>query len=507
MGKMSQGKRIEVDVSKVRMAIQSGIPLTITTYTLPHEMECYMADVLKVFLTEVRQDHMVESLSYCLKELVNNAKKANTKRVYFKEKGLDITNKSDYKKGMAQFKEDTLSNIEHYLEKQKEEGLYVKVIMQTRNNKVKVEIRNNVELTAFEYKRIHDKITRAQQYKSVEEGLAQLLDDSEGAGLGLVIMILVLKKIGLTEENYQVVCENGETITRLILPFSDQMKQDISELSAKFVSYINGLPEFPENITEVNRVINDPNSKMSDIAQKISNDVSLTAELLKLVNSAAFSLAEPCHSIGEAVKLAGLRGIKNLLFSIGSMQTLSGDDEEERSKTLWDHSYQVAFYSYNLARSFCRSSTERAAIDDSYVCGLLHDMGKIVFESAHPDILTKINGLCEEYMVSPDLFERMVAGVNHAEIGALIAEKWNFPSVISTVIRYHHNPSGAPDEMKKLSSIVFLSDMLAHYRAEEVEFSQIDSEVLKQFDILSEEDLQALSDKLYKAFLKDRKGS
>ena len=49
--------------------------------------------------------------------------------------------------------------------------------------------------------------------------------------------------------------------------------------------------------------------------------------------------------------------------------------------------------------------------------------------------------------------------------------------------------------------------MLAHYRAEEVEFSQIDSEVLKQFDILSEEDLQALSDKLYKAFLKDRKGS
>ena len=145
---MSQGKRIEVDVSKVRMAIQSGIPLTITTYTLPHEMECYMADVLKVFLTEVRQDHMVESLSYCLKELVNNAKKANTKRVYFKEKGLDITNKSDYKKGMTQFKEDTLSNIEHYLEKQKEEGLYVKVIMQTRNNKVKVEIRNNVELTA-----------------------------------------------------------------------------------------------------------------------------------------------------------------------------------------------------------------------------------------------------------------------------------------------------------------------------------------------------------------------
>ena len=506
MGKMAQAKRIEVDVSKVRMAIQAGIPLTITTYTLPHEMECYMADVLKVFLTEVRQDHMVESLSYCLKELVNNAKKANTKRVYFKEKGLDIKNKSDYKKGMEQFKEETLSNINHYLEMQKEEGLYIRVIMQTRNNRVKVEIRNNAELTPFEYKRIHDKITRAQQYKSVEEGLAQLLDNSEGAGLGLVIMILVLKKIGLTEENYQVLCEGGETITRLILPFSDQMKQDISDLSAKFVSYINGLPEFPENITEVNRVINDPNSKMSDIAQKISNDVSLTAELLKLVNSAAFSLASPCHSIGEAVKLAGLRGIKNLLFSIGSIQTLSGDDDEdERNKALWDHSYQVAFYAYNLARSFCRSSVERAMVDDSYVCGLLHDMGKIVFESAHPDLMEKVEGLCEEYTVSTDLFERMVAGVNHAEIGALIAEKWNFPPVIASVIRFHHNPLAAPEEFKKLASIVYLSDLLAHFSLHEIEYEQIDSEILKQFDILSEEDLQALSDKLYKAFLKDRR--
>ena len=93
--------------------------------------------------------------------------------------------------------------------------------------------------TYYGYKRIHDKITRAQQYKSVEDGLAQLLDDSEGAGLGLVIMILLLKKIGLTEETYQIFSEDGETITRLTLPFSDKMTNDISELSSKFVNLIN----------------------------------------------------------------------------------------------------------------------------------------------------------------------------------------------------------------------------------------------------------------------------
>ncbi|MBO4320945.1 MAG: hypothetical protein J5857_10825, partial [Treponema sp.] len=179
---MGQKKQIEVDVAKIRMAIQSGIPLTITTYTLPHEMEEYMGEVLKVFLTEVNQTQMVESLSYCLKELANNAKKANTKRIYFEDHNLDINNKADYAEGMSHFKEDTLNNINYYLQKQKDHGLYIRVIMQTRNNRVKIEVRNKAELTAFEYKRIHDKVTRAQQYKSVEEGLAQLLDDSEGAG-------------------------------------------------------------------------------------------------------------------------------------------------------------------------------------------------------------------------------------------------------------------------------------------------------------------------------------
>lgn len=502
---MAQAERIEVDISKVRKAIQSGIPLTITTYTLPHEMEDYIADVLKVFLMEVRQNQMVEGLSYCLKELVNNAKKANTKRVYFEEKGLDINKKADYDAGMKNFKEETVSNINHYLQIQKDRGLFIKVVMQARNNKVRVEVRNKVELTYYEYKRIHDKITRAQQYKTVEEGLQELLDDSEGAGLGLVIMILILKKIGLTEESYQVFSEGGETVTRLTLPFSDQMTQNITELSGKFVDLINGLPEFPENINEINRVINDPDSKMSDIAMKISNDVSLTAELLKLVNSAAFALATPCHSIGEAVKLAGLRGIKNLLYSIGSLQSLSSAEDAERVKQLWEHSYRVAFYSYNLARSFCRGADEKSCVDDSYVCGMLHDMGKIVFETAHPDILEKVNGLCTDYGLNSDLFERLVAGVNHAEIGARVAQKWNFPEMIVNAIRYHHNPESAPAENRRLAEIVSLADAMTHYQSGELEFGQIEQNLLNQFRIVSEEDVKSIVERLDKAFQRDRK--
>ena len=83
--------KLTVDTEKIRLAIRSGVPLSITTYTLPHNMEVYMEEVLTQFLKELGQDQMVAYLVYCQNELITNAKKANTKRVYFKEKGLDIT--------------------------------------------------------------------------------------------------------------------------------------------------------------------------------------------------------------------------------------------------------------------------------------------------------------------------------------------------------------------------------------------------------------------------------
>ncbi|MCR5386827.1 MAG: HDOD domain-containing protein [Treponema sp.] len=497
---MASKNRIQVDSAKISKAINSGIPLTITTYTLPHEMEVYMGDVLTTFLTELDQKQMVEYLNYCLNELITNAKKANTKRIYFKQKNLDITNADDYDLGLKTFKEDTLNNINYYLGLQKKAGLYVKLILQVRNNKIKIEVRNNSSLTVFEYKRIHDKLSRAQQYTSIEDALSQILDDSEGAGLGLVIMILMLEKIGLTEENFQTLCENGETITRIILPLSEKTQKQIDIISAEFVKLIDSLPQFPENITAINKLLNDPDSKMSDIAMQISNDVSLTGELLKMVNSAAFALASPCHSITDAVKLVGLRGIKNLLFSIGTMQTfkaVSGDKAD-----LWTHAYQVAFYSYNLARNFFAG--KRAIIEDSYICGLLHDMGKIIFETSHPDLLEKVKAVCESKGISADLIERLIAGVNHGEIGSEVAKKWNFPEVIVNVIKYHHDPEDAPDDVKSLTSIVYLADILTYYQTDEVAFYQIDSEILKLFKISNEDQLKKISDKLQASFKKDQ---
>jgi len=494
-------KRINVDVSKIKMAIRAGIPLSITTYTLPHEMEVYMGSVLSAFLQELNQGQMIEYLQYCLNELITNSKKANTKRVFFKEKDLDIFDNDDYDEGMKNFKVETLNNIKYYLQKQKEAGLYVKLILQTRNNKIKIEVRNNSELTLNEYKRMHDKLSRAQQYTSVDQALSQILDDSEGAGLGLVIMILMLEKIGLTEENFQILSERGETITRIILPLDEKTQKDLSIISTEFVKIIDELPQFPDSIMRINRLLSDPDSKMSEIAMQISSDVSLTTDLLKLVNSASFALASPCRSIADAVKMVGLRGIKNMLLSVGSINSLKNLSADQ--KILWDHAYKVAFYSYNLARNFCPS--DREVVEDSYVCGLLHDMGKLIFETAHPAYIQHVKNVSEEKGIDIDIFEKLIAGVNHGEVGALIAEKWNFPDLIVSVIRHHHEPDLAPQESRKITSLIYLADLLEHYENHEVDYYQIDEDVLKLFKITSEVQFQKISERLAAAFAKERK--
>jgi hypothetical protein len=125
-----------VDEAKIKKAVQSGIPLTITTYTLPHEVEVYIEQVVDEFLKQFNQEKLKDYIVYCVQELAVNAKKANTKRVYFIEHGLDVNNPEDYKIGMSNFKYDTLNDIGHYLKLQKDKGLYIKLILQSKKDTI-----------------------------------------------------------------------------------------------------------------------------------------------------------------------------------------------------------------------------------------------------------------------------------------------------------------------------------------------------------------------------------
>ena len=495
---MAAAQEMVVDEGKVRKAIQSGIPLTITTFTLPREIEVYIEQVITVFLKQLEQEKLKDYVVYCVQELTVNAKKANTKRVYFTERGLELNNPSDYKEGMAHFKENTLSNIAHYLQLQKEKGLYIKVILQIKNNIIYVEVRNNVAITKTELIRIHDKLARSRKYNNLEDALAQVLDDSEGAGLGLVILVLMLKKMGLDEDCFDILGTEKETIARLIVPLEKTRMENLSALSATIVDSITSLPQFPENILLVQRLINDPKSEMTDIARQISMDPALTADLLKIVNSAHYMLSKKVDSINEAVKMVGMRGIKNLLYSYGTQKILGDDSQDKRA--LWEHSYKAAFFAYNLVKNFRK---DRNLLDDVYVGGILHDMGKIIFSSVHPDLLNKIRSFCSDKGLPASTFEDFAAGMNHAEIGARIAEKWNFPEGLVACIRYHHDPEAAPKEYQDLVDTVYLSNIFCLFEKGDVSFDQFESSVLERFGIVSKKQVEALMAKFSSGFKRE----
>jgi len=493
---MAASQELIVDVNKVKKAAQAGIPLTITTYTLPHEIEVYIEDVLEVFLKEVGQAKLKDYLVYCVRELAVNAKKANTKRVYFTERGLDLNVPEDYKIGMENFKQDTLDNIAHYLQKQKENGLYIKIIFQAKGSTILIEIRNNVAVTKTELIRIHDKLARSRQYNSLEEALTQVLDDSEGAGLGLVILVLMLKKVGLDEDCFDIFSNESETISRISIPLAQTRIESLSLLSQEIVNQVTVLPQFPENIVTIQKLISDPKSEMADIARQISMDPALTADLLKMVNSAQFMLAKKVDSISDAVKLVGIRGIKNLLYSYGTQKIL-GDDSSVEKKALWEHSYRTAFYAYNIAKNFKK---DRNLMDDVYVGGILHDMGKIIFSNVHPSLLGKIHEFCADKGIPAATFEDLSAGMNHAEIGALIAEKWNFPESLVNAIRLHHEPGLASEEYRDVVETVYLANMFCEFEAGNVSFDQIDTKTLAIFGISSEKQVESLLQKFSQGF-------
>ena len=487
-----------VDEDKIKKAIQSGLPLTITTYTLPKEIEIYIEQVVESFLKQMDQLRLKDYIIYCVQELVVNAKKANTKRVYFTERGLDINNDDDYKIGMQKFKEETIGNIAHYLQLQKERGLYIKVILQIKRNTINIEIRNNVIANKTEQLRIHDKMARSRQFNSLEDALTQVLDDSEGAGLGLVILVLMLKKMGLDDDAFSIKTNDSFTIASISIPLDQKMIDNMSVLSDKIVENINSLPQFPENVMHVQRLINDPDSDMPTIARQISMDPALTADLLKIVNSAQYMLSKKVDNISEAVKMIGIKGIKNLLYSYGTQKVL-GDDTHDKKK-LWEHSYKTAFYAYNLVKNFKNDSS---LLDDVYVGGILHDMGKIIFSNVHPDLLNKIKGFCTDKNVPASTFEDLSAGMNHAELGALIAEKWNFPDRLVAAIRYHHDPESVPKDCKDLVDAVYLANMFCEYENNNISFDQIDSDPLINFNLRNKKQVDNLLERLSRGFLRE----
>ncbi|MBN1409940.1 MAG: HDOD domain-containing protein [Spirochaetales bacterium] len=468
---------IKLDIDHIRKAITSSAPITFSAKAVTQETLIKLEKVLETFLHELGQENIKDQLAYCMREMAENAKKANIKRVYFQDKDLSITKPADYRNGMVSFREDISTNIEKYLDKLDQMGLYTKVSYLASSSFVTITVKNNVILTDSEKERIRVRLERARSFNSMEDAFLNVIDDTEGAGLGIVILVLMLKKIGLTEKSFSITTEGNETIAKITIPRSDIILENIDTVVQKIVKEIKALPQFPEHIITLQTLIRDPKASFTDISRLVSMDPSITADLLKLVNSAQYMLSKKINNIEEALKLVGLRGLSNLLFSSGSQKIIK--EKYGDMKELWDHSYRTAIYAFELSRIY----NVKSITDDVYVSSLLHDLGKVIIEFLHPELLKNIQQFSMEKGLQAKVFENFSIGLHHAEIGGKIAEQWNFPEHLVTSIKYHHEPHLARPEDAKLVEIVYLANSLCNTEEGVISFEQMNPQILKEYSL------------------------
>ena len=181
------------------------------------------------------------------------------------------------------------------------------------------------------------------------------------------------------------------------------------------------LPVLPHVIMRLLSVVEDENSTFQGIARIIMTDQVLISRILKVANSAAYSSGGQIDSIHMAIARMGMRAILNVTYAIKMNEMEFSNVPRRQLQAILDDALKTAFLASGLARK-CRVDPEEA-----FLGGLLHDLGKTVIIS-----------LAHDTTIDNDLLDEFI-NERHAEIGALIARKWNYPESIQKLILYHHD--------------------------------------------------------------------
>ncbi len=202
------------------------------------------------------------------------------------------------------------------------------------------------------------------------------------------------------------------------------------ELSHKLAAAVDSMPAFPKSVQKILEMTRDIACSPKDLVQVIDKDPVMTLKVLRVVNSAHYSLPQHVTSVGHAVVYLGFNTIKNLALSIAAigvlpLGSLAGFDGQQYLL----HSLSTAVIAKQLANRL-----PDAEPMDCFIAGLLHDFGKVVFARHMPVEFRKALEISMWNESSLHLALRETIGVDHAVVGAMLLEKWHFaPGLIETI--------------------------------------------------------------------------
>ena len=229
------------------------------------------------------------------------------------------------------------------------------------------------------------------------------------------------------------------------------------KLNKRILKSIKTLPPFPVTIQKVMALAGDPDSSLTELAAVIRLDQAITANILRICNSAYFGLRRPVDNVGDAILHMGKKNVLRAVMAAGLsryFQTAQGYDV--RGRDLWEHAVAVA-----LMSQICAAKISVPDDPQLFTAGVLHDIGKMVMGEFVHEAWQKIRELKEGQGYSFLEAEEEILGVNHAALGGEIALMWKFPDEIRKAIAFHHRPDLLANG-DTVPWIVYLSNQVCH---------------------------------------------
>lgn len=219
------------------------------------------------------------------------------------------------------------------------------------------------------------------------------------------------------------------------------------------------LPSLRSIDSALRELLNADQRYTTQISEVIRRDPSLTARLLRLVNSVYYGLTTPVNNIEEAVFYLGVRQIRQLAMVtpiIEDFQKLAG-----RTPFPWRQFWQHCIATAIITREIT-TLTSMVVDEADYLAGLIHDVGKIVMAAAFPDHFAEVNRRVHAGECSQLAAEKIVLGIDHTELGAIYLEHHHLPQVMVETARHHHQPSRAGSFTNIVASVQ-ISDLLVRH--------------------------------------------
>ena len=242
----------------------------------------------------------------------------------------------------------------------------------------------------------------------------------------------------------------------------------------KILDKIDQLPAIPVALTRLLTLCKDKHSTTNDFEDALKPDPTFTANILHLANSAYFGCPQQVNSVSQAVSLVGIGRVLDITIAaaLSNVVPAALPGYGIKAAIFWRHCVAVAVILEKIATHLDLAST-----DESFTCGVLHDIGKLVTGVYLIEDANALIDLVTTKSITMLEAEKEIFGYDHTEIGELVAQKWQLPLSICTANRWHHDPTASPHPDDPMINALHIADCLAHAFGYGADISELGREI------------------------------